>query len=128
MKRLLFILFIVSSCAGEGNFPDDDFLVESDSSTIYLVQHLDSIRNVIVPEIEESKSTEKIVKNTIKSEKKLKKELKTVKKELKTTKKQLVKAQKEVAKLQKIAGKRNLIQKVLNKEVDSIEVEVTEQK
>tara|TARA_R100000908_G_C3755154_1_gene149580 strand:- start:4108 stop:4446 length:339 start_codon:yes stop_codon:yes gene_type:complete len=91
-------------------------------STLELVQHMDSIRTSLLPQIEKSETTEIAVKKTVKREKKLKKELKATKKELKKTQKNLEETKKELAQLKKVAGKKNLLQKVLNIEVDSVEV------
>tara|TARA_B100000963_G_scaffold8974_1_gene7041 strand:- start:13505 stop:13909 length:405 start_codon:yes stop_codon:yes gene_type:complete len=128
MKNYLYILlFILSGCSSSisENTPSDlpltDSIIEVDS-TLLLVQHMDSIRHCILPEIKKTEKTEIAVKNTVKREKKLKKQLKETKKELKETKKDLKKVQEELTQLKKVAGKRNLIQKVLNIEVDSVEV------
>ena len=89
---------------------------------IDLIKHVDSMVINLEPTLEKSKKTEVAVKNTAKREKKLKKELKSTKKELKKVKKALKETKKELAQIKKVAGKKNLIQKVFNVEVDSVEV------
>lgn len=129
MKKITYILllfltsFFVFNCAGEGkNYDYLEETFEEDSLVIDLIKHIDSMVVELEPTVEKSKKTEIAVKNTAKREKKLKKELKITKKELKQVKKDLKETQKELAQIKKMAGKRNLIQKVFNVEVDSVEV------
>ena len=123
ISLLFLISFFVFNCAGEGkNYDYLEETFEEDSLVIDLIKHVDSMVVELEPTVEKSKKTEVAVKNTAKREKKLKKELKKTKKELQKTKKNLEKTQKELAQIKKMAGKRNLIQKVFNVEVDSVEV------
>ena len=128
MKKLIYIslCFILINCANKGfDYENEELIndtIQEVDTTLKLVQHMDSIRMLLKPQIQESKKTEVAVKNTVKREKKLKKQLKETKKELKETKKDLQETKKELAQLKKVAGKRNLLQKVLNIEVDSVEV------
>lgn len=127
MKKLLFlILLFCIQCSSSPEYMETENIFEDTipkiDSTLNLVYHMDSIREALLPQIEKSEKTEIAVKKTVKREKKLKKELKATKKELKETKKNLEETKKELAQLKKVAGKRNLLQKVLNIEVDSVEV------
>ena len=127
MKKLLFlILLFCIQCSSSPEYMKTESIFEdtipTKDSTLELVHHMDSIREILLPHIEKSQETEIAVKKTVKREKKLKKQLKETKKELKETKKNLEETKKELAQLKKVAGKRNLLQKVLNIEVDSVEV------
>lgn len=138
MKKLLYILSIIgyihllnlfSSCAGEGkNYEYLEETFEEDTLIIDLVKHVDSMVIQLEPTVEKSKETEIAVKETAKREKKLKKELKRTQKELKKVKKNLKEVKEELAQVKKKAGKKNLIQKVFNMEVDSVVVDETVEK
>lgn len=126
MKKYFYILFLITSCAGNGNFevPKEEYLIEDDE-TIDLINHFDSVLVTSAKELKSIDKTIVAVENTAKREKKIKKELQTTKKELKKAKKELKKVKKELVSLQKMAGKRGIVKKLLNIPVDSVEVEVS---
>jgi peptidoglycan hydrolase CwlO-like protein len=129
MKKYLYILLLMTGCAGEGKYtePVEDFLSE-DEETIELIHHLDSVMLNSAKELKNIDETIVAVENTAKREKKIKKELQTTKKELKKAKKELKKVKKELVSLQKIAGKRGFVKKILKIPVDSVEVSKVENK
>ena len=127
MKKWIWIILIIFiRCSSSPEYMENESILEDTfpykDSTLELVYHMDSIRTSLLPQIVKSETTEIAVKKTVKREKKLKRELKATKKELQKTKKNLEKAKKELAQLKKVAGKKNLLQKVLNIDVDSVEV------
>ncbi len=129
MKRYLYILLLITGCAGEGKYsePIEDFLSE-DEETLELIHHLDSVMINSAIELQHIDETIVAVENTAKREKKIKKELKKTQKELKIVKKELKVVKKELVSLQKIAGKRSLVKKILKIPVDSVEVSKVENK
>ena len=124
MKKWIIILLIVCiQCSPNTNCVEDESIfkdtIPTKDSTLDLIHHMDSIREVLIPQIEQSEKTELVVKKSVKREKKIKKQLKTTEKELKKIKKDLKELQEELAQCKDIEKKKLTI-KHKYIEIDSI--------
>ena len=124
MKKWTIILLIFFfRCSSSPNHIESESIFEDTipikDSTLELVHHMDSIREILIPQIEQSEKTELVVKKSVKREKKIKKQLKTTEKELKKIKKDLKELQKELAQCKDIE-KKKLTNSKIYIEIDSI--------
>ena len=126
MKKIL-PLIILLGCSSPKEECIDCFINPVDSITIShmdsLIMENDSLIHKIEEQLEKTVVLEKNVKTTIIKGKKLKKENKKLKKTIKKTNESMDSLKKEIEVMKKMMpGKKNFLQKVLNIDVDSVEV------